>query len=245
MEALICQNYGWICQNLDDSETAEKFILSAITFYKANGFNESVEYITAKYNLSLVYSNQNRFEENLSLLFELYDNIDKINESNSDTEVYICSGIVFGLLAKGQEENAYSFTIEKDKLFSNKYGKRSVERIDFLQKSAGGFRCFGFPVAFKFLKMAEKLIQKEKLKFSVVQANQLNQLGVAFWFLQNDLGVALRLLNEAKELLEKLGEQNSILYEIVCQNIEQAKEEQFNDLIKKMAKTMLEENEED
>lgn len=67
MEALICQNYGWIRQNLDDSDTAERFILSAITFYEANEFSESIEYITAKYNLSLVYASQHRYGDYLRI----------------------------------------------------------------------------------------------------------------------------------------------------------------------------------
>lgn len=238
MEAVICQNYGWICQNLDDSDTAEKFILSAIKFYESNDFSESVEYITAKYNLSLVYSSQSRYEENLSILLELYDKIDKINESDYSTEVYIYTGIILGLLASDKGQNAYDFALEEDKNFAKKYGKRSIERIDYLQKVSGVFKYCGYLDAFEFLEMTRKLIKKAKLEKSVVQASQLNFVGVAFLDLKENMRSAIDYFKEAKTLLEELGEQENPLYKLVCTNLKQAEDQQMDDLIKRMAESM-------
>lgn len=242
MEAVICQNYGWICQNLDDSETAEKFILSAISFYESNDFFESVEYIAAKYNLSLVYSSQNRYEENLSLLLDLYDKVDKINETDYSKEVYICTGIVLGLLASEKGQNAYDFALEEDKNFAKKYGKKSIERIDYLQKVSGVFKYCGYLDAFEFLEITRKLIKKAKLEKSVVQASQLNFVGVAFLDLKEDLRTAIDYFKEAKALLEELGEQESQLYELVCANLKKAEDQQLDELIKRMVESMNDDN---
>lgn len=242
MEAVICQNYGWICQNLDDYETAEKFILSAIRFYESNDFGESVEYITAKYNLSLVYSSQNRYEDNLSLLLELYNKVDKINESDYSKEVYICTGIVLGLLASEKEQNAYDFALEEDKNFAKKYGKRSIERIDYLQKISGVFKYCGYLDAFEFLEITRKLIKKAKLEKSVVQASQLNFVGVAFLDLKEDLRTAIDYFKEAKSLLEELGEHENPLYELVRANLKKAEDQQMDDLIKRMVESMNDDN---
>lgn len=238
MEALICQNYGWIRQNLNDSDTAEKFILSAVTFYEANEFSESIEYITAKYNLSLVYSSQHRYEENLSLLLDLYEKIDKINESDYSTEVYICTGIVLGLLASDKGQNAYNFALEEDKSFAKKYGKKSIERIDYLQKVSSVFKYCGYLDTFEFLEMTRKLIKKAKLEKSVIQASQLNFVGVAFLDLKEDWRTAIDYFKEAKVLLEELEEQANPLYELVCTNIKQAEDQQMDDLIKRMVDSM-------
>ncbi|MCQ4022811.1 NB-ARC domain-containing protein [Ruminococcus sp. zg-924] len=242
MEALICQNYGWIEHNLDDSETAEKYIMLAIKFYESNDFIESTEYITAKYNLSLVYSSQNRYEENLSLLLDLYNKIDKVNESDYSTEVYICTGIVLGLLASNKGQNAYDFALKEDKNFAKKYGKSSIERIDYLQKVSGVFKYGGYLDSFEFLEMTRKLIKKAKLEKSVIQASQLNFVGVAFLDLKEDFRTAIDYFKKAKALLEELEEQENPLYELVCTNIKQAEDQQMDDLIKRMVDNMNDNN---
>ena len=103
---------------------------------------------------------------------------------------------------------------------------------------SGAFKYFGNPYAFEFLEKSRKLIKKAKLEYSVIQASQLNFVAVALWDLNGDLSSAMTLLNAAKELLENLGEQSSSLYELVCNNINKGKDEQLNELIKKMAENM-------
>lgn len=238
MEALICQNYGWIEYNLGNPEMAEKCILSAISFYESNGFTDSAENTSAKNNLSIVYANQGRFKENLSLLQDIYDKIDRVNGTDYTDQVYVSSGIVYGLLANEKEQEAYDFAVDEDNKFALKYGKKSIERIDYLQKVSGAFKYFGYLDAFEFLEKSRKLIKKAKLEYSVIQASQLNFVAVALWDLNGDLSNAMTLLNEAKILLENLGEQNSSLYELVCSNLKKGKDEQLNELIKKMAENM-------
>ena len=242
MEALICQNYGWIKYNMGDSDIAERLIQSAIIFYEGNDFSESTEYYTAKYNLSLIYTSQNKHEENLSLLLDLYDNIERINECSCSTERYVSTGIVLGLLVCDKGQEAYNFALDEDKKFERKYGKKSIERIDYLQRISGVFKYCGYEDAFEFLERARKLIIKAKLENSVIQASQLNYVGVAFLDLYEDFGNAKRYLSEAKTLLEKLGEQENPLYNLVCENIKQCEEKTMDDLIRRMAESFTDDN---
>ena len=241
-EAMICQNYGWIKYNMGDSDIAERLIQSAIIFYEGNDFSESTEYYTAKYNLSLIYTSQNRHEENLSLLLDLYDNIERINECSCSTEIHVSTGIVLGLLVCDKEQEAYNFALDEDKKFERKYGKKSIERIDYLQRISGVFKYCGYEDAFEFLERARKLIKKAKLECSVIQASQLNYVGVAFLDLYEDFGNAKRYLSEAKALLEKLGEQENPLYNLVCENLKQCEEKTMDDLIRRMAESFTDDN---
>ena len=56
--------------------------------------------------------------------------------------------------------------------------------------------------------------------------------------LYEDYGNAKHYLSEAKALLEELSEQNNPLYELVCNNLTQAEEKAMDDLIKRMVKSM-------
>ena len=237
-EAMICQNYGWIKHNLDDSVTAEKYIHTAISFYEENGFIESSEYVTAKYNLSLIYTSQNRFEDNLSILLDLYDKIEKINESDCYTEMYISTGITLGLLATEKEQDAYNFAYAEDKRFETKYGENSLEQIEFLQKVSFVFKYFGYEESFEFLEKSRELIVRAKLEHSIIQASQLNYVGVAFLDLYEDFRNAKRYFTEARALLEELNEQKNPLYNLVCKNMNKAEEIAMDDLIKKMVESM-------
>lgn len=241
-EAVICQNYGWMKYNLDESEIAEECLLSAIAFYESNGFEESVEYVTAKYNLSLVYSSQNRHEINLTLLFDLYQDFDKINESDVSVKTYIVSSIVLGLLISEKTKEAYEFALDEDKNFAKEYGKKSIERIDYLQKTAGVFKYCGYLDVFDFLEKSDKLIKKAHLEKSIFQASQLNYVGVTFLDLKDDPVSAIRYLTKSKELLEELGEQENSLYGLVCSNLDLAREKEMDKLIKAMVDSMSDEN---
>ena len=171
-----------------------------------------------------------------------YNKVDKINESDYSKEVYICTGIVLGLLASEKEQNAYDFALEEDKNFAKKYGKRSIERIDYLQKISGVFKYCGYLDAFEFLEITRKLIKKAKLEKSVVQASQLNFVGVAFLDLKEDLRTAIDYFKEAKSLLEELGEHENPLYELVRANLKKAEDQQMDDLIKRMVESMNDDN---
>ena len=199
----------------------------------------SVEYITAKYNLSLVFSTQNRHKENLTLLLDLYKNFDKINESDVFTKVYIVSGIVLGLLISEKSKEAYDFALDEDKTFLSQYGKKSLERINYLQRISGVFKYCGYLEAFEFLEKTQKLIKKSGLEKSILQVSQLNYVGVAFLDLKDDPVSAKRYFAEAKELLDKLSEQDNPLYGLICSNLNLAKEKEIDKLIKGMVDSMF------
>ncbi|HBM99287.1 MAG TPA: hypothetical protein DD413_07645 [Ruminococcus sp.] len=240
-EAVICQNYGWVEYNLNDSAKGEEYIKRAIRFYEQKKLTDSVEYITAEYNLSLIYTGQNKYEESFPLLLDLYDSIDKIQNKAYSVRVYICSGIVVGLILSDKAQEAYDFANAEDKFFAKSYGKNSTERIDYLQKIAGAFKLCGYAEAFEFLEMSRKLIKKAKLENSIWQASQDNYVGVVFLDIENDAKTAQRYFENSRTLLESLSQQDTPLYSLIENNLQQAKDKFMEELIKRMAKTLIDE----
>lgn len=240
-EALICQNYGWVEYNLNNSAKGEDYINQAIKYYEQKGLTGSVEYITAEYNLSLIYTQQDKYVESLPLLLDVYDSIDKIQDKDYSDRIYICSSIVIGLFLSDKAQEAYDFSIAEDKNFANLYGKNSIERIDYLQKTAGAFKFCGYIEAFEFLEKSRKLIKRAKLENSIWQASQDNYVGVVFLDIEDDAQTAQEYFESAKALLNSLSQQDTPLYSLVENNLQQAKDRVMDELIKRMAETLIDE----
>lgn len=240
-EVLICQNYGWIKYNLNDSAKGEEYIKRAINYYEKKKLTDSVEYITAEYNLSLILTEQERFVESLPLLLDTYDSIDKIQNKDYSVRIYICTSIVVALFLSDKAQQAYDFAYAEDENFADLYGKKSVERIDYLQKTAGAFKFCGYVEAFEFLEKSRKLIKKARLENSVWQASQDNYVGVVFLDLENDAQTAQKYFESAKALLENLSQQDTQLYSLVENNLQQAKDRVMDEIIKSMAETLIDE----
>lgn len=240
-EVVICQNYGWVKYNLNDSIKGEEYIKKAISYYEKKKLTDSVEYITAEYNLSLILTEQERFVESLPLLLDTYDSIDKIQNKDYSVRIYICTSIVVALFLSDKAQQAYDFANAEDKIFADLFGKKSVERIDYLQKTAGAFKLCGYIEAFEFLEKSRKLIKKARLENSVWQASQDNYVGVVFLDIEEDAQTAQEYFESAKTLLESLSQQDTPLYSLVENNLQQAKDRVMDELIKRMAETLIDE----
>lgn len=240
-EAVICQNYGWVKYNLNDSAMGEEYIKRAISYYEKKKLTDSAEYVTAEYNLSFIYTGQEKFVESLPLLLDTYDSIDKIQNKNYSVRIYICTSIVVALFLSDKAQQAYDFAYAEDENFADLYGKKSVERIDYLQKTAGSFKLCGYVEAFEFLEKSRKLIKKSKLENSIWQASQYNYAGVVFLDLENDAQTAQKYFESAKALLENLSQQDTTLYSLVENNLQQAKDRIMDEIIKRMAETLIDE----
>lgn len=240
-EALICQNYGWIEYNLEKHEKGEDYIKRALHFYEQKKMTASDECILAQYNLSLIYTEKNDYESALPLLVDLYNSIGRIQGEDYTVRAHISTGIITGLLLLDKAQQAYDFANAEDENFADLYGKESIERIDYLQKTAGAFKFCGHIEAFEFLEKSRKLIKKARLENSVWQASQDNYVGVVFLDLENDAQTAQIYFESAKALLENLSQQDTPLYSFVESNLQQAKDKIMDELIKRMAQTLIDE----
>lgn len=240
-EALICQNYGWVEYNLENAEVAEEYIKRAMACYEQKETVDSDEYILAKYNLSVIYSNKNDYENALPLLIDLYKSIDKLQKSGYAERIYICTGIIKGLLLSDKAQQAYDFASCEDKYFAEKYGKKSIQRIDYLQQTAGSFKLCGYTDAFEFLERSRKQIKKAGLENSIWQASQYNYAGVFYLDLYQENQTAKDYFERAKALLESLSFTEDPLYTLVENNLQFVNDKILDEVIQDMAKIMIEE----
>lgn len=246
-EATICQNYGWDLYHLDRAEEGKKYLDIAVSYYDNHGFGESVDYYSALYNLLIVNNSLDKFEDNLTVAMRLYNDyhiLENLRNCTADFRNNICCGIITGLLTTNRAKEAYEFANNEEKYYIRKYGKKSVERIDFLQNCAYAFYRIMYTDVFEFLNRAEKVIQKAKLLHSVWEARQLNYVGIAYLDLTNYTGRGSRYVNVSKEMFESLGIQDDYMYEIVVKNCEYARDKMMDKLISDMAKNMIDETEE-
>ncbi len=246
-KAAICQNYGWNLFNMNNADEAKIYIERAVVYYENHGFKESLDYYSALYNLFIVNINIEAFEDNLSVSWKLYQNyhiLEKLRECPTNFRTSICSGIIMGLLAADRAEEAYHFALEEEKYYTKQYGKKSIERIEYLQNCAYSFYRIRYTDAFEFLNKSEEIIHKAKLKNSIWEARQLNFVGIAYLDLTEYTEKGNSYIVQAKELFESLEAQDDYMYQVVLQNAEYAKDKVMDKLIKDMAKSVMDEMEE-
>lgn len=238
-EAVICQNYGWIKYNLNDFAKGEEYIKRAISCFEQNNLTDSVEYITAEYNLASILIAQERFVESLPMLLGVYKSIEKIQKNDYSTRIFVCTNILIGLLLSEKAQQAYDFAITEDEIIADLFGKESTERIEYLQETSGAFKFCGYIEAFEFLEKSRAIIEKAKLKNSIWQARQDNYVGVTFFVLDNNTNAAQKYLKAAQVLLDSLSLEDTPLYSIVEKNLQDVKEHLMEELINKMVKDDL------
>lgn len=246
-EATMCQNYGWNLYNLDRAEEGKNHLDIAVGYYDNHGFGESVDYYSALYNLLIVNNSLERFEDNLTVAMRLYNDyhiLESLRNCTADFRNIICCAIITGLLATNRENEAYEFANNEEKYYIRKYGKKSIERIDYLQNCAYAFYRIMYTDVFEFLTRAEKVIHKAKLECSVWEARQLNYVGIAYIDLTEYTERGNRYVNASKKMFESLGIQDDYMYEIVVKNCEYARDRMMDKLISDMAKSMIDETEE-
>lgn len=246
-EATICQNYGWVLYNLDEGEKGKKYIKSSLDYYDSEGFGHSSDFYTSLYNLLIINNSLNDFKENLSVakrLYQDYSIIESLKECAASFRISIACAIVSGFLSVDNENSAYEFANEEEMYYIKKYGKKSKERIDYLQTCAYAFYRLMYLDAFEFLNRAEKVIQKARLQSSLWEARQLNYVGIVYLDLTDETECGNSYIKEAKALFEKIGAEDDYMYPIVVKNAEYAQEKIMDKLISDIAKSFIDETEE-
>ena len=246
-EATICQNYGWVLFNTEEGEKGRDYIRIALDYYDKEGFGKSIDYYSALYNLLIVNNSLDDFKDNLNVakrLYKDYSIIEELRDCVASFRISIACAIVSGLLSTENDKDAYDFANEEEEYYIKRYGKKSEERIDYLQTCAYAYYRVMYIDAFEFLNRAEKTIQKARLQFSVWEARQLNYVGIVYLDLTEKIEFGNKYINESKALFEEIGAKDDYMYPIVVKNAEYAKEKMMDKLISDMAKSIIDETEE-
>lgn len=246
-EATICQNYGWVIYNLEEVEKGREYIRVSLEYYDREGFGTSIDFYSSLYNLLIINNSLDDFEGNLDVakrLYQDYSIIEGLRDCDASFRISIACAIVSGFLSIENENTAYEFANEEERYYIKKYGKKSNERIDYLQNCAYAFYRLMYLDAFEFLERSEKVIQKARLQSSVWEARQLNYVGIVYLDLTDKTELGNRYIKESKALFEEIGAEDDYMYPIVVKNAEYAQEKIMDKLISDMAKSFIDEREE-
>lgn len=246
-EATICQNYGWVLYNLEEVEKGKEYIKVSLDYYDREGFGTSIDFYSSLYNLLIINNSLDDFEGNLGVakrLYQDYSIIECLRECDASFRISIACAIVSGYLSIENENTAYEFANKEEGYYIKKYGKKSQERIDYLQTCAYAFYRLMHLNAFEFLERSEKVIQKARLQSSVWEARQLNYVGIVYLDLTDEIELGNRYIKDSKALFEELGAEDDYMYPIVVKNAEYAQEKIMDKLISDMAKSFIDESEE-
>lgn len=224
LEAIVFQNYSLVELYLDKPKKCEKYIRLSLEYYENNSLMRTREYTNAKLTLFNFLSSQGRHKENLDLALWLYDYYTYLVDATHQTYIDICAAIVLGYIFTDRTAKAYAFAMKEEKFLAQKYGKLSVERITFLQNISSVFKYCGYIAAFDFLLISKKLIIKANLTRTIYQAMQDNFAGVIFLDINENPSLAAVYFEDAKELMEEIGQQDNPFYPVICENLKKAEQ---------------------
>lgn len=244
-ESVVCNNIGWNEYNLGDNKRALDLLKKAIHTFEKLGVNSTYDYYCSKNNLAIVLMAIGQYEE----VYRLYSEIRATYNSEIDNtgEVAVKSnfGIVWALLKTNRAQEAYDFSCEELNRFETWFGKTSHIRIKAILQMGGLFREFGYSDCYDFFFIADELMDESKDFKSLNNAKLLNYIGLYLTDEKKEHGLAKLKFEESKHLFEELNATDDEMYPIVVKNIEYIRDLIMDDLIEKMAQSILDETQED
>lgn len=182
-------------------------------------------------------------------VYRLYSEIRATYNSEIDNtgEIAIKSnfGIVWALLKTNRAQEAYDFSCEELDRFETWFGKTSPIRIKAVLQMGGLFREFGYSDCYDFFFLADELMDESGDFKSLNNAKLLNYIGLYFTDEKKEHDLAKHKFEESKQLFEELNATDDEMYPIVVKNIEYVKDLIMDELIAEMAKSILDETQED
>lgn len=244
-ESVVCNNIGWNEYNLGDNNKALDLLKKAIHTFEKLGVNSTYDYYSSKNNLAIVLMAIGQYEDVYKLYSEIRANYN--NEIDNTGEVAVKSnfGIVWALLKSNRAQEAYDFSCEELNRFETWFGKTSPIRIKAILQMGGLFREFGYSDCYDFFFLADELMDESGDFNSLNNAKLLNYSGLYFTDEKKEHGFAKLKFEESKQLFEELNATDDEMYPIVVKNIEYVRDLIMDELIGKMAQSMIDETQED
>lgn len=243
-ESVVCNNIGWSEYNLGNNDKALCLLTKAIQTFEELGVN-STDYYSSKNNLAIVCMAIGQYKE----VYRIYSEIRAAYNSEIDNTGEVAAksnfGIVWALLKTNRAQEAYDFSCEELNRFETWFGKTSPIRIKAILQMGGLFREFGYSDCYDFFFIADELMDESRDFKSLNNAKLLNYIGLYLTDEKKEHGLAKLKFEESKQFFEELNATDDEMYPIVVKNIEYVKDLIMDELIAEMAKSILDETQED
>jgi len=242
VDAVVCNNIGWVAYHTNDLEKAEKFLhIAAETFVKI-GSSNTADYFSLQHNIALLYEKKEDYKRSAEIcqkLLEQYNpDVDVLGaDLNEFDECYVRN-----LLAAGEAQDAYNYASAQQEQYALRFGPYSEQRIKILTAFGGYLKMHGYRESMEFFSMADEAIEKAGMRDTIYNARLLNYIGVCLTDFDGEHGLALNHFKQSKDLFDKLNAESDPLYQYVISNIKYAEEKNMDDLIQKLAESIIDEN---
>lgn len=240
-EAIVCGNLGWVAYNLGDIKQSIECLSKSKVALERLGLDNILDSFKVKNNLAIAYASQNKFEDSYNEYMDIRMKYDVVLDSQGEIAISSNLGVILSLLKNNKPQEAYNFSCEELERFEKWFGKTSPIRIKAILQMGGLFREFGYSDCYDFFFLADELMDESEDFNSLNNAKLLNYIGLYLTDEKKEHGLAKNNFEESKELFEKLGATDDEMYPVVIKNIEYVRDLIMDDLIKEMAKTMIEE----
>lgn len=244
-DAIVCSNIGWVDYNLGNIEHGLCLLKNAISALENLGIIDTTDYFKMKNNIAIVYVSQEKYLNSFNEYSDIRNRYEPKTDYNGEMSIKTNFGIVFSLLKLDRAEDAYDFSCEELNRFETWFGKTSPIRIKAILQMGGLFREFGYSDCYDFFFLADDLMDESEDFKSLNNAKLLNYIGLYFTDEKKEHGLAKLKFEESKQLFEELNATNDEMYPIVVKNIEYVKDLIMDELISEMAKSILDETQED
>lgn len=235
VDAIVCNNIGWVAYHTDELDKAEEFLQKATDTLVHIGSVNTADYFSTQHNIALLYEKKEDHKRSVIIyqkILEKYNpELDILGLALSEyDECYIRN-----LLAMGKASDAYEYASTQEKQYAIRFGQCSEQRIKILIVFGAYFKMHGYRDSMEFFGLADEAIKSANMKNTIYYARLLNYIGVCLTDFEGKHGLALNHFNQSKDLFEKLKADSDPLYPYVISNIEYVKEKNMNDLIQQLA----------
>ena len=187
------------------------------------------------------YRNKNDFKGGLACISSIEDFLEDDN-TLLKYKLEILDNLASCYVANGEIDKGIDYYTQLEAI-NEQIGKSVSEsmlisHVYFIDALLAG----GSHKACQYIEKAEKLVEALNLHDSINNARLENSLGVYLSDYEGRHTLAREKCEDAKDILEKIGAESTPLYQTVLQNLDYLRDVIMKDIIKNMAKSMVEEN---
>ena len=221
LDAMCCQNIGWNAVLLGELTRGEALLNRALDCMKQLKAEQSIDYLTCKRNLGLLYIRQTRFSDAIRLYREIVSGLKSCSGGEQTTlRAKTAAELFFLLEHEKHASEAQKFADDAADWLSALYGGNSPMFAELLLQMIGYAIEEGDGAALeRLLDRIEPVFSGSSCKGTALEARWLNFLGVYCCDALGSYGDALKCFSASARLWESLNETDNELYPVVLENI--------------------------
>lgn len=241
--ALHCYGYSWVKSLQGNNEEAISIIDESLKqIYIGNKYVNHIMMCRGYIMKTHFYRNINDYKNGLDCISSVES---YLNEDNTIVKyrLEILDNLAVCYAGTGDIEKAIDYFSQFEDLSEKTFGYNSKSTLLSTIYFADALLVGGSSEVCRYLEKAEKLVEYLHLQESIYNARLKNCMGVYLSDYEGKHVLARKNCEEAKDILEKIGADDTPLYNQVIQNLDYLKDAILKEIIRDMAKNMMSDSE--